>query len=245
MRALAPHSNSPDPRALFYMKRDQDPPKGKERLSRRSFLKGAGGAAAGGVLAGELAEAASTKRTAKRLAEGPERLAGNVQVQLELNGTPTTLNVEPRTTLLRALRDRKGLSHTALKAVCEEGNCGACTVMLDGDPVYACLTLAVRAEGKRILTAAGLAEGDALSPVQSAMVEHDASMCGFCTPGFAIAVTACLEKNPKATDQEVREACSGNLCRCGTYPHIFAAALAAGRSLQAKGAQQSPAGGAR
>lgn len=211
------------------MKRERKAEGAPSSLSRRSFLKGAGGAAAGGVLAGELASAATTKA-----GSGPARtLEEKVTVALRLNGEPLELEVEPRTTLLSALRVNAG--HTAAKPVCERGNCGACTVLMDDEPVYSCLTLAVRAAGKDVRTAGGLAEGEELSPVQQAMVDEDGMMCGFCTPGFVMSVTACLEKNPRATDAEVRAACSGNLCRCGTYPHVFSAALEAGRQMVAQG----------
>ncbi len=208
------------------MKPVQDPEAANQRLSRRSFLKGAGGAAAGSVLATEMAQAASEAHTAE-----PEVLKGVVQVSFHLNGQPTSVQVEPRTTLLSALRNHHNPPHTAAKSVCEQGNCGACTVLIDDQPVVSCLTLAVRVEGRHVRTAAGLAQGDQLSPVQEAMCADDALMCGFCTPGFAMSVTACLEKNPAASEEEVRRACSGNLCRCGTYPHIFSAALKAGRAM--------------
>ena len=223
------------------MNRDREADEVEQRLSRRSFLKGAGGAAAGGVLASELAQA---ETSASKSRPGPHQtLEESVEVGFHLNGEAVEVEVEPRTTLLRALRNRLG--HTAAKPVCERGNCGACTVLLDDEPVYACLTLAVRAEGRAVRTAGGLAEGEDLSPVQEAMVASDGMMCGFCTPGFAMSVTACLEKNPRATDAEVRAACSGNLCRCGTYPHVFSAALEAGRAMVAKGGAKSgrPGGG--
>ncbi|MCL4145851.1 UNVERIFIED_CONTAM: hypothetical protein GTU68_013957 [Idotea baltica] len=208
------------------MRPEQDPEGPSPRLSRRSFLKGAGGAAAGGVLATELAQGAAT--TAE---PGTEVLQGQIEVSFHLNGKATSVRVEPRTTLLSALRNHHNPPHTAAKSVCEAGNCGACTVLLDDEPITSCLTLAIRAEGRQVRTAAGLAQGDELSPVQEAMCADDALMCGFCTPGFAMSVTACLEKNPNATEDEVRKACSGNLCRCGTYPHIFSAALKAGREM--------------
>jgi xanthine dehydrogenase YagT iron-sulfur-binding subunit len=212
------------------MKREREADEVEQSLSRRSFLKGAGGVAAGGVLATDLASAESATSSSR---PGPHQtLEASVQVRFHLNGEEVELEVEPRTMLLSALRDRLG--HTAAKAVCERGNCGACTILLDDEPVYSCLTLAVRAEGRQVRTAGGLADGEELSPVQEAMVTSDGMMCGFCTPGFAVSVTACLEKNPMATDGELRAACSGNLCRCGTYPHVFSAALAAGREMVAR-----------
>jgi aerobic-type carbon monoxide dehydrogenase small subunit (CoxS/CutS family) len=118
--------------------------------------------------------------------------------------------------------------------VCGEGTCGACTVLLDGKPVYSCLVFAVDAAGRRITTVEGLGAPDAMSPLQAAFVEKDALMCGFCTPGFVMSLTALLRRNPNPTEQDVREACHGNFCRCGTYPRVFEAALSAAKQT-AKG----------
>jgi xanthine dehydrogenase YagT iron-sulfur-binding subunit len=198
----------------------------KSVLSRRSFLKGAGGVAAGGVLASEVAAAA--RETAQT---GPVVLEGELEVEFLLNGVATEVTVEPRTTLLSALRSHLSEPHTGAKEVCDRGTCGACTVLLDDQPIYACMTLAVNVGGRSVRTVEGLASGDELSPVQRAMVAEDGMMCGFCTPGFVMSMTSCLEKNPSASEQELREACRGNLCRCGTYPHIFRAGLAAGKEM--------------
>ncbi len=200
--------------------------------TRRSFLKGAGTVAASGVVA-QTALAAAPE-TAEGRALVP-RLAGEVEIQLEVNGKTQKVKCEPRTTLLSALRHRVDPPHTGTKLVCDQGACGACTVLLDGEPVCSCMTLAVDAQGREIRTIEGLADGDALSPVQSAFVENDALMCGFCTPGFVMSVTGCLEKNPDASLPEIKTACSGNLCRCGTYPHIFDAAVQAGRQMKQGG----------
>jgi len=200
--------------------------------TRRSFLKGAGTVAAGGVVAPTaLASSAEAAETSARI----PRLAGEVEVELTVNGKSQKVACEPRTTLLSALRHRLEPPHTGTKLVCDQGACGACTVLIDGEPVCSCLTLAVDAAGKQIRTVEGLADGDALSPVQAAFVENDALMCGFCTPGFLMSVTGCLEKNPDASLPEIKSACSGNLCRCGTYPHIFDAAVKAGRELKQGG----------
>ena len=137
--------------------------------------------------------------------------------------------MEPRTTLLSALRHHCDPPLTGTKLVCDRGNCGACTVLLDGEPVVSCLVLAADAAGREIRTVEGLAAGDELTPLQEAFCEEDALMCGFCTPGFVMAITACLERNPAAGLEEVKAACAGNVCRCGTYPHIFNAAHAAVR----------------
>ena len=197
----------------------------RSTLSRRSFLKGAGGVAAGGVLAREsIAEPAAPAQE-----EGPVALEGATRVEFTLNGKATSVEVEPRTTLLSALRSHLAEPHTGAKEVCDRGTCGACTVLLDDEPIYACMTLAITVAGRAVRTVEGLAEGDTPSPVQAAMVAEDGMMCGFCTPGFVMSLTACLEKNPQATETELREACRGNLCRCGTYPHVFRAGLEVAR----------------
>jgi aerobic-type carbon monoxide dehydrogenase small subunit (CoxS/CutS family) len=190
-------------------------------VSRRDFLRGLGttavSAAALGAnsLAAELAEANAEKvRT------------GTGAVTLSINGEKKTLSVEPRTTLLEALRGH--LQLTGHKEVCERATCGACTVLLDGVPVYACMILALEAEGREVTTVEGVSRAG-LSPVQQAIVEHDGLQCGYCTPGFVMSLTALLKRNPHPTEAEVRKACSGHLCRCGSYPRIFSAALAAAR----------------
>jgi xanthine dehydrogenase YagT iron-sulfur-binding subunit len=126
------------------------------------------------------------------------------------------------------LRDRLDPPATGAKLVCDAGTCGACTVLLDGRPVYGCMVLAVDAVGKKITTVEGLGSPENLSPLQAAFVEKDALMCGFCTPGFVVTLSALLAKNPHPSLEQVREGCKGNFCRCGTYPRIFEAALAAG-----------------
>lgn len=203
----------------------------RERISRRSFLKGAGGVAASGVLASsvESAEAAKAQDATARGASGA--LEGELEVELLINGSKQKVAVEPRTTLLAALRDRCEPTLTGTKLVCDRGNCGACTVLVDGAPVYSCLMLAVSVAGRPIRTVEGLAVDGVLSPVQRAMLRHDALMCGFCTPGFEMSLTATLERNPGASLGEIRRGCAGNFCRCGTYPHIFEAALEAGREM--------------
>jgi xanthine dehydrogenase YagT iron-sulfur-binding subunit len=153
--------------------------------------------------------------------------AADLKVTLRVNGADRTLAVDPRTTLLDALRDRLGL--TGAKKGCDHGQCGACTVLVDGRPVLSCLTLAVAAEGAGVTTIEGLARGDALHPVQAAFVEHDAFQCGFCTPGQILSAVGLIADGRARTEEEVREAMSGNLCRCGAYPNIVAAVLDAAR----------------
>ncbi len=205
-------------------------------LSRRLFLRNAGGVAAGSVLAhGLLAGCESPKDAApaqpaqaKAASAGAvETLAGEVEIELDVNGARQKLRVEPRTTLLDALRNRCEPPLTGTKLVCDRGNCGACTVIVDGAPAYACLLLAVDVRGKKLRTIEGIGTPEQLSPLQESFCAHDASMCGFCTPGFVMSITACLEKTPGADLETIRAACAGNVCRCGTYPHVFAAALEA------------------
>jgi xanthine dehydrogenase YagT iron-sulfur-binding subunit len=145
-----------------------------------------------------------------------------VPVVLRVNGLARTVSVEPRTTLLEALRGPLGL--TGAKPGCERGECGACTVLIDGKPRYACMTLALEAAGTEIVTAEGLMRGEELGPVQKAFVEHDAFQCGFCTCGQVVAVEGLLRKTPRPSAEEIREGLSGNLCRCGAYAHIVKAA---------------------
>jgi len=203
----------------------------EENLSRRSFLKGSGVLAASGIAS----RAAAEPGAGLAWQAEPERLSGTAELALSINGEERKLSVEPRTTLLNALRNHCEPPLTGAKLVCDHGSCGACTVHLDGRPVYACMLLAADAVGREVTTVEGLSSGDGgeLTAVQRAFCEHDASMCGFCTPGFVMSVTACLARKPGATLEEIKSACSGNLCRCGTYPHLFQAALDAGRRMGA------------
>jgi len=150
-------------------------------------------------------------------------------VGLNVNGAQRTVQVEPRTTLLNALRNHLEPAVTGPKLVCDMGTCGACTVLIDDKPVYSCLVLAVDATNKKITTVEGLGTPEKPNAVQAAFVEHDALMCGFCTPGFVTTISAYLKKHPNPSLDEVREACKGNFCRCGTYPRVFEAALAAAK----------------
>jgi xanthine dehydrogenase YagT iron-sulfur-binding subunit len=194
-------------------RKEEEGPETPSGFGRRSFLKGSG-------LAAATASVAATGRTP---AQGETPTAewgpGGVEIELNVDGKSVKTTVEPRITLLDALRDY--LQLTAAKRVCDRGTCGACTVLIDGKTVYACSMLAIEAVGKKIVTARGLMTGDELHPIQKAFWEKDASQCGFCTPGFVVACSAALAKNPKATFEDLKKSVDGNICRCGTYEQMF------------------------
>ena len=153
-----------------------------------------------------------------------------IPVHLDINGGHHELQLEPRVTLLDALRDRLDLTGT--KKGCDQGQCGACTVHVDGERVLACLTLAAQAEGRTITTIEGLAREGELHPVQAAFLEQDAFQCGYCTPGQIMSAVACIREGHAGSDEEIREYMAGNLCRCGAYPHIVAAVRQAALEVQ-------------
>ena len=194
-------------------------------MTRREFLLETGLLTAGLMAAqmfdGDLASA----RTMILTAAGSRAGTGPRPVRLRVNGHDYTRELEPRVTLLDALRDHLDL--TGSKKGCDHGQCGACTVLMNGKRVNSCLVLAVAAEGREITTVEGLAHGDHLHPVQAAFVQHDAFQCGYCTPGQICSAVGLISENHAHTDDEVREAMSGNLCRCGAYPNIVAAVQAA------------------
>jgi len=191
--------------------RENDKPKRRKLrvgVSRRDFLKITSiSAAAVPVLGTKVVRAAGEPVKVY----GP----GKIPVELTINGAQHNLQLEPRVTLLDALRDQLGI--TGAKRVCDRGECGACTVLLDGKAVYACSVLAIEAQGKPVATVESFMQGEDLHPIQQAMIDNDASQCGFCTPGFVVALKAGLYKNPNASPEEIQHALSGNLCRCGTY----------------------------
>jgi carbon-monoxide dehydrogenase small subunit len=149
--------------------------------------------------------------------------------KLRINGVTYEVTIEPRRTLLEVLRDNLGL--TGAKKACDTGDCGACTVLMDGKPVASCLVLAVEAQEKDIITIEGLAKDGQPHPIQQAFVDHGAIQCGFCTPGMILSAKALLDKNPKPTEDEVKDAIVGNLCRCTGYAKIIEAILAASQIL--------------
>jgi xanthine dehydrogenase YagT iron-sulfur-binding subunit len=157
-------------------------------------------------------------------------MTNRITVHLDINGREHQLAIEPRVTLLDALRDHLGLTGT--KKGCDHGQCGACTVHVDGARVLACLTLAAQVEGQAITTIEGLSEAGApLHPVQAAFLEEDAFQCGYCTPGQIMSAVACIREGHAGSDDEIREYMSGNLCRCGAYPHIVAAVREAAEAM--------------
>ena len=207
-------------------KNDSDIQKKPETgFSRRGFIRGVG--LGGGAISTALLE--------KEAIAGPPPAGevtgpGEVPITLTINGKEHKLSVEPRVTLLDALRDR--LNYTGSKRVCDRGTCGACSMILDGKVVYACSVLAIDAQGKKIQTVEGLAQGSELHPVSKAFVKHDAQQCGFCTPGFVVASKAFLDENPNPTYEQVKDGLGGNLCRCGTYVGIRQAVLEAAKEMR-------------
>jgi xanthine dehydrogenase YagT iron-sulfur-binding subunit len=195
-------------------------------LSRRRFFNSVA------VGATEAAILTVPKPAEAQLAPPAPADAESVGIVLDVNGRRHSLRVEPRWTLLHVLRDR--LSLTGTKPGCERGECGACTVLIDGVARYSCLTLAVEAAGTQITTLEGLLCGEELGPVQQAFLEEDAFQCGYCTPGQIMNVEGLLRKIPDPTIDQIREGVSGNLCRCGAYAHIFRAVQRAAQLRKAE-----------
>ncbi len=194
---------------------------GKRRVSRRKFLQTAGiggGAVAVGLWVKSPTALAAPPAAAAAL--GP----GKVGITLEVNGKKRVLKLEPRVTLVEALREHLGLTGT--KRICDHGECGACTVLVDGRATCSCMTLAVDVQGKKITTIEGLLQGRNLHALQKAFIDHDAFQCGFCTPGMLMALKALVDKHPRPTLAQVKTAIAGNYCRCGAMPNILKAAQA-------------------
>jgi len=197
--------------------------------SRRTFLKSLGTVAATAATAQVQSVAAELEKANAEKVIGPNA----VPVTLKVNGGKLKLMLEPRVTLLDALRNYASL--TGAKEGCDRATCGACTVLLGDTPVYSCQKLAIEAQGIEITTVEGLTKNNRLTKVQQAFLDKDALMCGYCTPGFLMSVTALLKKNPRPNAADVKHACAGNICRCGTHPRILQAALkAAGVETTAK-----------
>jgi len=193
-------------------------------VSRRDFIKGMGTGALGtAVLPPLLGQTITTKK-------GRVPVFDRKTIALTVNGRKVSLEVGANETLLEVLREKLDL--TGAKRVCDRGECGGCTVHLDGAPVYACMFLAIRADGRTVKTVEGLAKGDTLHPVQEAFIEKDGYQCGFCTPGFLMTTSAFLEKNPAPSLDEIKHALSGNLCRCGNYAKIYGAVEAAAKKMK-------------
>jgi xanthine dehydrogenase YagT iron-sulfur-binding subunit len=187
-------------------------------LTRRGFMQGVG--VAGGVaVVGKKAQAAGKAKVLP---------AKKVPITLNVNGKDYRLRIEPRVTLLRALRNELDLTGT--KEICDRGACGGCSVTVDGTLLNSCMMLAVDAVGRKVGTIEGLAKGDKLHPIQEAFVKHDALQCGFCTPGMVMACKSLLDSNKSPSLVQIKKGLSGNICRCGTYNHIFAAVQTASKA---------------
>jgi len=202
------------------LKTPEEPMEERSGVSRRDFLKISTIAAAVPVVSG-------TKMVLAAGEQVPVHGPGKVPMTFNVNGKTYKASLEPRVTLLDALRD--SLDITGAKRVCDKAECGACTVLLDDKPVYACSMLAIEGQGKKITTVEALMENGKLHPIQQAFVDNDASQCGFCTPGFVVACKAMLDKHPNPTPDDLLHELSGNICRCGTYAGIRGAIAQAAR----------------
>jgi aerobic-type carbon monoxide dehydrogenase small subunit (CoxS/CutS family) len=207
-------------------RKEANPSQPASGFSRRGFIRGAG--IAGGALGAGVLEKDAVAGTPPAVV-GP----GAVPIALTINGKPVSLTVEPRVTLSNALREHLGM--TGSKQVCDRGTCGACTVLLDGKPVYSCSVLAIDAQGRNIDTIEGLAAPGELHPISQAFWNNDAQQCGYCTSGFVMSVKGLLDEHPNPTMDEVKHGLGGNLCRCGAYMGIRKAALEAAQTVRKGG----------
>ena len=198
--------------------------KPKKGLTRRSFIRGAGLSTAGSVLLTTNAFALNYK---EQVIVGDEFGPDAMTIKMKVNGITKSLSVEPRTTLASALRDH--LELTGTKVVCDGGSCSACPVYLDGKPVNSCMMSVFDVGDKEITTIEGIVKNGELHPVQQAFIEHDASQCGYCTPGMVMSCVHLVENNTNPNLEDVKNATRGNLCRCGTYLNVFKATLAAAK----------------
>jgi len=201
--------------------------KKKKTVTRRAFLQSLSGGAVGAGVASRV-----LGKEPRSIQSGPGEMEvfSSKRIALTVNGKKVGFETEPGETLLQVLRDRLRLTGT--KRICNRGECGGCTVLLDGKPVYSCHILAIQAEGKDILTVEGLASGDKLHPVQQAFIDKDSYQCGFCTPGFIMSSVALLDKNKQPSLDEIKAGLAGNLCRCGNYQKIHAAVAAASDTMR-------------
>lgn len=197
-------------------------------ITRREFLKGTGAAITSVAVpnAGFGAAGKTVKVGTNEKATGADLVA----IALNVNGLQRTVEIEPQATLAEVLRGPLNLTGT--KIGCDRGACSACTVWVDRVPIASCMMLAADVGERKVVTIEGLARGDELHPVQSAFIEHDAVQCGFCTPGLVMSCAALVENNHNPSLEDVKAAISGHLCRCGTYPHVFAATLDAAEALK-------------
>jgi len=197
----------------------------KKGISRRGFLKGAGITTAGTVMlqTGLLSNAEAEVKEDTPL--GPDAIL----IKLKINGRTQTVQIEPRATLAQVLRDH--LELTGTKIVCDRGSCSACTVWLDGKPVNSCMTLAMDVGNRNVTTIEGISQNGELHPVQQSFIDHDATQCGFCTPGMIMSSVHLLDTNKNPSIDDVKDAIRGNLCRCGTQPHVFMAVLDAAKKM--------------
>ena len=194
-------------------------------ISRRGFLKGAGLTTAGTAMVSTGVLGFNQPAVAADKTIGPDAMT----IRLKVNGHLRKVNVEPRTTLAHALRNH--LQLTGTKVVCDRGACSACTVWVDGKPVNSCITLALDVGDKEVTTVEGLMKDGELHPVQQSFIDHDASQCGYCTPGMIMTTAHLLEENPNPTLDDVKHAIRGNVCRCGTHPHVFKATMEAAKKM--------------
>jgi len=194
-------------------------------ITRREFLKGTGAVITGVAVLETKLSAAESGSAAIESEQGTD--AAPREIAFDVNGVRRAVTIEPNATLAEVLRGLLDLAGT--KIGCDRGACSACTVWLDGAPVLSCMTLAVDVGERKVVTIEGLARGEALHPVQSAFIAHDAIQCGFCTPGLVMSCAALLEKNPDPSREEVKAAIAGHLCRCGTVPHVLDAVLDAAK----------------
>ncbi len=225
----------------------------RSNFSRRDFLRGLSASAAAAAAIGAALPGAASADDGKRDggaggdpvdASGADLVvlgAAGAPLALTIDGTARKLDCEPRTTLLALLRERIGI--TGPKEVCDRGACGACTVLVDGQPVAACMILAHDCAGKRVETVEGIGTPESPHPLQRAFAECDGLQCGFCTPGFVMSLKALLDREKSPSLGQIQAACAGNVCRCGTYPRVFEAAGKAAAALAAPGGAQQ--GGVR